>query len=264
MTTLDVRQSRRHRLLRAALGASLAPLVAAAPLAAQTLNVSRDYTQKPVEISGWLESELRLFPNEGLYAMQRRAYPALGGALRLTGSGGGAHSWIVSGFARVGLGDDHRSHVEVREASWTWKPARWQLRAGMLMSFWGVTESNRLVDVVNQRDERESPDVDAKLGQPGVAWTGRAVDGTLEVLALTYHRPRAFDLGAGRFRPPPTFVVMPLYESAAGRHRVDWAARWSTRTGALDVGLSHFWGTAREPWFEDRKSTRLNSSHGYI
>jgi hypothetical protein len=114
-----------------------------------------------------------------------------------------------------------------------------------------VAESNRLVDVVNQRDEREAPDMDAKLGQPGIAWTGPVAGGALEVLALAYHRPRALGLGAGRFRPAATVVVTPLYESTAGRHRLDWAGRWSTRAGALDVGLSHFWGTAREPGFRD-------------
>ena len=256
MTTTDTRPSPSRRLLGRSLGAALGMALGMAlgtiPLAAQTRDGSVSDTRRTVQLSGWLESEFRLFPHDGLYAAQRRAYPALGGELRLAGAlAGGAHRWAVSGFARGDLKDGHRSHLELREASWTWQPARWQVRAGMLTAFWGVTESNRLVDVVNQRDQREAPDVDAKLGQPGIAWTGPAAGGTLEVLALTYHRPRAFGLGAGRFRPPPTFVVTPLYESAAGRHRVDWAGRWSTRAGALDVGLSHFWGTAREPGFRD-------------
>jgi hypothetical protein len=240
-----------HRRLVRALGAALGAVLIAPPLAGQTLDASGD-TRRAVQLSGWLESEVRLFPGEGLYDAQRHAYPALGGELRAAETlAGGAHRWTVTAFARGDVEDGHRSHVELREASWTWQPARWQVRAGMLTSFWGVTESNRLVDVVNQRDQREAPDMDAKLGQPGIAWTGPAAGGTLEVLALTYHRPRAFGLGAGRFRPPPAFVVTPLYESAAGRHRVDWAGRWSARVGALDVGLSHFWGTAREPNFSD-------------
>ena len=70
-----------------------------------------------------------------------------------------------------------------------------------------------------------------------------------EVFALPYQRPRVFDLGNGRFRAPSTFVSKPLYETAAGRHRVDWAGRWSRRARALDFGLSHFWGTSREPEF---------------
>jgi hypothetical protein len=232
------------------IGVALATMVSASTPAAQTPGASAGNTGRTVQLSGWLETELRVFPHDGLYAEQRRTYLALGSELRLTGRVGGAHHWAVTGFARGDIANGHRSHVELREATWTWRPARWQLRGGILTTFWGVAESNRLVDVVNQRDEREAPDVNAKLGQPGVAFMGPAAGGTLEVLALTYHRPRAFGLGAGRFRPP-TFVDAPLYESAAGRHRLDWAGRWSTRAGALDVGVSHFWGTAREPQFRD-------------
>lgn len=233
------------------LGVALGAMVGASALPAQTLGASDGTTRRTFQVSGWLESEFRVFPHDGLYAEQRRTYPALGSEVRLTGAVGGAHHWAVTAFARGDIEDGHRSHVEIREATWTWRSASWQLRAGILTNFWGVTESNRLVDVVNQRNEREAPDMEAKLGQPGVAFTGPAGGGTLEVLALTYHRPSAFGVGAGRFRPPPTFVEEPLYESAAGRDRVDWAGRWSARAGALDVGVSHFWGTSRDPEFRD-------------
>ena len=238
------------RLVRT-LGVALGAMVAASTLPGQTPGASETVTRRGVRVSGWVESELRVFPHDGLYAEQRRTYPALGGELRLRGAVSGAHRWDVTAFARGDIEDGHRSHVDVREATWTWQPAAWQVRAGILTTFWGVTESNRLVDVVNQRDEREAPDIEAKLGQPGVAFTGPVAGGTLEVLALTYHRPRAFGLRAGRFRAPSAFAEAPLYESAAGRHRIDWAGRWSTRVGALDVGVSHFLGSAREPALSD-------------
>jgi hypothetical protein len=231
------------------LGVVLGAMVGASTLAGQTPGPTEGELRHAVQFSGWLESEVRVFPHHGLYADQRTMYPALGGELRVTGAISGAHRWAVTGFGRGDLEDSRRSHIEIREATWTWQPASWQVRGGILTSFWGVTESNRLVDVVNQRDEREAPDIDAKLGQPGIAFTGPVAGGTLEVLGLTYHRPRPFGLGASRFRPPPTFVEEPLYESAAGRRRVDWAGRWSIRAGALDLGASHFWGTAREPSF---------------
>jgi hypothetical protein len=232
----------------AVLGASLVGCLTTTPLEAQPRSASRDNTPSTIQLSGWLESEIRIFPRAGLYAAQRRLYPALGGELRLTGTlDHREHRWTLTGFGRVDGNDGERSHLEIREASWTWQPADWQVRAGMLMAFWGVTESNRLVDVVNQRDQREAPDMDAKLGQPGIAWAGPAAGGTLEIFALTYHRPRAFGLGNGRFRVPPNFVCTPVYESAAGRHRVDWAGRWSRRARALDLGLSYFSGTSREP-----------------
>src|SRR5215207_2950630 len=239
------------------MGAVLAGLIGASPLASQTPDGSPSEA-RPIQLSGWLEAELRLFPQAGLYDTQRQAYPALAGELRTAGALGRRrqHRWTITGFGRGDVDDRDRSHVELREASWTWQPAAWQLRGGMLMEFWGVTESNRLVDVVNQRDQREAPDADAKLGQPGIAWSGPAAGGTLEILALTYHRPRAFGSGHGRFRPPPTFVSAPDYESSAGRHRVDWAGRWSMRARALDVGLSHFRGTSREPAFGNDAAPR--------
>jgi len=244
-------------MARRAMGAALlGAWIGASQLMAQTLDASGGGALRTIQLSGWLESEIRLFPHTGLYAdQQRRLYPALGGELRLVGTLARReqheHRWALTGFARGDLEDGHRSHLELREASWTWQPARWQLRAGMLVAFWGVTESNRLVDVVNQRDQREAPDVDAKLGQPGIAWTGPAAGGTLELYALSYHRPRAFGRGDGRFSAPPSFVSTPVYESSAGRRRLDWAGRWSTHARALDVGLSHFWGTSREPGFRD-------------
>ncbi len=232
------------------LAASLAACLTTASVEAQTLRDARGDAPHTIQRSGWLESEIRIFPQAGLYTGQRRVYPALGGEVRLGGAlGQREHRWTVTGFGRVDGNDGQRSHVELREASWTWQPADWHVRAGMLMAFWGVTESNRLVDVVNQRDQREAPDMEAKLGQPGIAWTGPAAGGTLEIFALTYHRPRVFGQGDGRFRVPPKFVSAPTYESAAGRHRVEWAGRWSARTGALDLGLSHFWGNSREPEF---------------
>jgi hypothetical protein len=234
----------------ALIGASLSVGLGVAPLTAQTLDTSGGEAPRTIQLSGWLESEIRLFPHAGLYNVQRRVYPALGGELRLAGTlAQQEQRWTITGFARGDVDDPHRSHLELREASWTWQPADWQLRAGILTAFWGVTESNRLVDVVNQRDQREAPDVDAKLGQPGIAWRGPAAGGTLEILALTYHRPRVFGLGSARFRPPSTFISAPLYESAAGRRRVDWAGRWTTHAHALDIGFSHFWGTSREPEF---------------
>src|SRR5215216_3054429 len=137
------------------LGVALGAMVGASTLGGQTPGPGIGEMRRGVRFSGWLESELRVFPHNGLYAEQRRAYPALGSELRLTGTFSGAHRWAVTGFGRGDVEDGRRSHVEIREATWTWQPASWQLRGGMLTNFWGVTESNRLVDVVNQRDERE-------------------------------------------------------------------------------------------------------------
>ena len=64
------------------LGASLAGCLTTIPLEAQTLRASRGDTPNTLQLSGWLESEVRIFPEAGnqnywmetahLMIMQRR------------------------------------------------------------------------------------------------------------------------------------------------------------------------------------------------
>ena len=56
----------------------------------------------------------------------------------------------VVGFARVDSVDDERTHADLREAYWGIDGDAWDLTAGISKSFWGVTESRHLVDVINQ------------------------------------------------------------------------------------------------------------------
>ena len=44
----------------------------------------------------------------------------------------------------------------------------WSLSIGLGKVFWGVTEFNHLVDVINQTDLVEGIDGEAKLGQPKI------------------------------------------------------------------------------------------------
>ena len=70
----------------------------------------------------------------------------------------------------------------------------------------------------------------------------------MELFALTYHRERTFPGREGRLRP--RFVVDDedvSYESSAEEWRVDLAARYSHSLGPLDLGVSVFDGTSREP-----------------
>src|SRR5687768_5843249 len=90
------------RIRRVVLGGPLAMLLAGARLGGQTHDAVEGNARRTIQISGWLESELRFFSAEGLYARQRRAYPALGSELRAAGAlGSGVFRWNVIGFARV-------------------------------------------------------------------------------------------------------------------------------------------------------------------
>ncbi len=165
------------------------------------------------------------------------------------------HSWdedtqrlVFTPFARLNQHDDERTHFDIRELFWEKHAPSWELRLGVQKVFWGVTESQHLVDILNQTDLIENIDTEDKLGQPmaNFAWIGNW--GTLDFFLLPYFRERTFPGIEGRFRPP--LVIEgddAIYESGAERWHLDWAVRWSRSIGDWDLGLSHFMGTTREP-----------------
>jgi hypothetical protein len=114
--------------------------------------------------------------------------------------------------------------------------------------FWGVAESQHLVDIVNQVDLVEHPGGEAKLGQPMVHCTWSGTWGIVELLALPYHRKRTFPGRSGRLRLPLVIDDRKVeYESEDEERNLDLAARYSHSFASLDLGISAFEGTSREP-----------------
>ncbi|MDH4173626.1 MAG: hypothetical protein OEV97_07770, partial [Betaproteobacteria bacterium] len=132
---------------------------------------------------------------------------------------------------------------------WLYAGRGFELRAGIGKVFWGVAETQHLVDVVNQIDLVEDPDREDKLGQPMLGATLFSGAGNWEVYLLPYFRERTFPGEAGRLRTLPRVdsEQEALYESARGARHVDAAGRWTRTLGAWDVGLSYFRGTNRAP-----------------
>ncbi|MFC4250300.1 hypothetical protein [Sinimarinibacterium flocculans] len=160
-------------------------------------------------------------------------------------------SVTVRPFARWDSIDDERSHLDLRELMLQHRFGNFDLRAGVGRVFWGVTESVHLVDIVNQTDLVENPDGEDKLGQPmlSLAWTTDY--GSFTGYVLPYFRERTLPGPDARLRAPlPVAIDDAVYESSEEEKHVDAAVRWSLSTSLLDVGLSHFSGTARDPRFE--------------
>ncbi len=156
--------------------------------------------------------------------------------------------FTFEGFARGGSRDSGSNHADLRVFSLNYAADAWELRAGMRKVFWGVTESQHLVDIVNQTDLVEGMDGEEKLGQPMLDLALIGEWGTLDMYVLPYFRPRTYPAADGRpFLGLPVDTDHPLYESADGDRHVDYAARWYKSIAAWDLGLSYFAGTAREP-----------------
>ncbi len=207
------------------------------------------------DLSGRVGVEGRAFPAAGAFPDQRSLASGLVAEPSLHLEGAGGRSFTLAPFFRYDHSDPRRTHLDLREAYLLLfgdaGDGGWEARLGVGQVFWGVTESQRLVDVVNQVDLVEHPNGEAKLGQPmaHVTWFGDW--GTLEVLGMPYHRARTFPGRRGRLRLPLVVDAGRIeYESAAGRWRPEVASRYGRSLGPVDLGLSVFDGTSREPFFQ--------------
>ncbi|MEX2016098.1 MAG: hypothetical protein WD873_05620, partial [Candidatus Hydrogenedentales bacterium] len=105
---------------------------------------------------------------------------------------------VFAPFLRIDQHDRDRTHADVRQLYWEKSWDFLDLRIGIRKVFWGVTESQHLVDILNQTDLIANIDAEDKLGQPMIsaAWLGEW--GTLDFFVLPGFRERTFPGVDGR------------------------------------------------------------------
>ena len=134
-------------------------------------------------LTGETSLETRLFPNSPIHLGQEAQYASVVVAPELyfrLGRGG----IVFEPFARFDVSNEQRSHLDIRTLSWEGASGDWEVTAGVSRVFWGVTESQHLVDVANQTDLVQNLDGEDKLGQPMVK-LGRVTDvGVFEAFVL--------------------------------------------------------------------------------
>ena len=205
-----------------------------------------------VEVSGRIGIDTRVFPESARHPGQ--ASHATGVVLhpKLYLEDADGRSVTVAPFLRYDGTDSRRTKADLREAFVLLfgeaGDNEWEVRVGIDQVFWGVAESRHLVDIINQIDLVENPNEKIKLGQPMAHLTWSGDWGMLELFGLSFHRPRTFPGTGGRLRP--SFVIDDAhvtYESAAGERNLDLAVRYTQSFDLVDIGLSVFDGTSREP-----------------
>ncbi len=151
-------------------------------------------------------------------------------------------------FLRIDENDDERTHFDIRELTYLKAAENWELRLGIRKVFWGVTEFQHLVDVINQTDLLENLDTEDKLGQPMINLALIKDWGTVDLFVMPYFRERYFPGTSGRLRTiPHVDQERSQFESSAKEKHIDLAVRYSHYFGDWDIGISHFYGTSRDP-----------------
>jgi hypothetical protein len=205
------------------------------------------------ELSGFVGAQLRWFYEEPVDSRQADIPVSINVEPEwYTDWNNRRDSFVFKPYLRLDSKDSERSHFDIREAYWLQVFNQWELGLGVSKVYWGVTESQHLVDIVNQTDLVEAPDGEEKLGQPMIRASAIRNWGIVDVFVLPGFRERTFPGEEGRLRPPlQVDVDHASYESSAEQNHVDFAARWSQSVGQWDMGLSGFWGTSRDPLFFD-------------
>jgi len=203
------------------------------------------------DVSGVVDSEVRVFPNAPSYTQQNNAIvsPSISFEPEII------YEWnrrddrlTFKPFVRWDKNDPRRSHLDLREASWLHLANGWDSVVGVDKVFWGVTESRHLVDVINQTDGVENTNGETKLGQPMVNVNVEKDWGTVSAFVLPGFRERTFADVKGRFSGSKAIDRdNATFDSGAKNKHIDLALRWRQTYGDLDIGVAHFKGTSREP-----------------
>ncbi|MDH3217963.1 MAG: hypothetical protein OEO19_00390 [Gammaproteobacteria bacterium] len=222
---------------------SLLPLVCLLPaLATGTVRASWDVSSN-IDLTTRIFTEDARWPGEDDTTTQL----SVAGSTEFRWRGDASRASIVPTL-RYDETDNERSLADLREAYWAQEAESYELLVGVNTVFWGVTESVHLVDIVNQTDAVADIDGEDKLGQPMINLVLQRDWGLVSVYVLPYFRERTFAGVDGRLRSPlPVDTDNPQYESPDKEIHVDLALRYSHYVGSVDIGISAFSGTSREP-----------------
>jgi len=195
-----------------------------------------------------LELELRYFANAPQFEEQGRNAAAV--IYRPIWSAAVGDSLFDFRVVRYDENDQERNLIDITELSWSYAFKDWELKLGIGKVFWGVAETQHLVDIINQTDLVDDIDTETKLGQPLISLSRVSDIGVFDLFVLPFFRERTFAGPSGRLRTQP-FVNTDLavFESDDEQSNVDFAVRWSHSIGIFDLGLSYFNGTGRDPVF---------------
>jgi hypothetical protein len=207
-------------------------------------------TADEFELSGKVGVEQRYFADKGQYPQQLGESQAsfFVEPEFYWGWNGGSDTLTFKPFYRHDEYDNERSHADIRELSYIHASDNWELRAGIRKEFWGVTEFQHLVDVINQTDSVEDTDGEDKLGQLMLNLSLVKDWGIIDIYLLPGFRERTFVGEKSRLRGSVLVNNNNVsYQSSAEDKHLDVALRWSQSIGNFDLGSYWFHGTNRDP-----------------
>jgi hypothetical protein len=204
-------------------------------------------TVKANEWSGNIASQTRLYSETGSRQQDTSQF-SVGGEFEYVYQWDDSSITVAPRF-RLDSEDVERNQFDLTELYFNHYTEAVEWRIGIKKVFWGVAESQHLVDIINQTDVADSFDGETKLGQPMINASFERDWGIIDAYVMPYFRERTFPGADGRLGLGYPVDEKAIYESNAKEHHVDLALRYAHSMGDFDFGVSIFDGTSREPLF---------------
>jgi hypothetical protein len=200
-------------------------------------------------VSAWV----RAFPDSPAFFGQLDgvAWPYLEGWVKADYTwGNGANRISFKPYGRWDIRGS-RSLVDIREGYYLHVANGWDFLAGINTVRWGVVESRRLVNIINQVDLAWNIDGEELLGQPMVNLNINSPNwGTLSLYGLVGFRERHEPRLEDRLRAP-LIAHDAIIRADDAERNINFAARYFNSvplgSGSVDVAFSYFHGVSREP-----------------
>ena len=151
-------------------------------------------------------------------------------------------------YARYDANDDERSNQDIRELMASYYFNRAEIGVGIGQASWGVNSIFKTLDFVNQTDRADLP-FSNKMGQPMAKLLSDFGDIQLESYLLYDVRDAWYPGEDGRLRYPLFVDTDNAVYDRDGKGRLEFAGRLKFPLLGGEMGLSHFYGLNRNPYF---------------
>lgn len=156
-------------------------------------------------------------------------------------------SALAKPYARYDSLGAARHQLDFRELNLSYINGNFDAKIGVSEVFWGVTESQHLVDIVNQTDVLSSIDGEDKLGQPMLQLNWLHGSGSLQMFVMPYFRERNFASKVQRLHPDVVISSQSKFEDSQENSHTDFALRATNSFDSWELAASYFIGTNRAP-----------------
>ena len=199
------------------------------------------------DFKGYMEYESRYFLKNDRKKVASRTNQSFATSFELFfGHINNDWSVLFAPLARIDQRDPARTILDISEFYLAVNKPTWELKLGSKQFFWGVLESNHLIDIVNQTNSAQNIDLEDKFGQPMLNFTLIEKLGTFDFFLMTANRKRRFVSSEGR---PHTGFEESLKSGVFDneKNQFDYIFRYENSGNIYDIGLYYFNGVARRP-----------------